>query len=354
MGAAAPAGLRVSGPPADEPAGTAASSSARPGATDAATPLGTRSAEPPVGDAPIGDAPVGDSPGELLELARDQAFAAGALLLESFREGAAHEIDSKSTPTDLVSEADRSAERVIREGLAARRPQDGFLGEESGGGEGTSGLRWVVDPLDGTVNFLFGIPQWAVSIAVQDERGSLAGVVYDPLRGDLFAAVRGGEPTVEFVPVGRGNNGGSEAAGGGAAGGGGAVGGGLARPGESLTLTASRCVTPATAMVATGFAYDARVRAAQAQVLARVIPRVRDIRRFGSAALDLAWTAAGRYDAYFERTVKPWDIAAGTLLCEAAGLRVLELPVHEDLPWGIVVAPLGLCEVLLELVGGPA
>ncbi len=105
-------------------------------------------------------------------------------------------------------------------------------------------------------------------------------------------------------------------------------------------------------MVATGFAYDADVRAAQARVLARVVPRVRDVRRFGSAALDLSWTAAGRYDAYFERTVKPWDIAAGALICERAGLVVLELPVHESLPWGILVARPGLAEGMLELVGG--
>jgi myo-inositol-1(or 4)-monophosphatase len=278
------------------------------------------------------------APQELLEIARRQALTAGALLLESFRDGGEHEITSKSTPTDLVSEADRLAERVIREGLAELRPQDGFLGEESGAGDaGSSGLRWVVDPLDGTVNFLFGIPQWCVSIAVQDERGSLAGVIYDPIRGDLYSAVRGGAPTVEVStepsPV---------------------HGGAPAHTRETHTLSASRCGELATAMLATGFAYYARVRAAQAQVLARVTPRVRDIRRFGSAALDLAWTAAGRYDAYFERTVNPWDIAAGTLLCEAAGLRVVELPVHQDLPWGILVAPPALCEPLLELVGGPA
>ena len=106
-------------------------------------------------------------------------------------------------------------------------------------------------------------------------------------------------------------------------------------------------------MVATGFAYDASVRAAQARVLGRVIPRVRDIRRFGSAALDLCWTALGRFDAYFERTVKQWDIAAGALDCEEAGLRVRELPVHENLPWGILAAPPGLAEPLLELVGAP-
>jgi myo-inositol-1(or 4)-monophosphatase len=274
---------------------------------------------------------------ELLELAKSQAAAAGALLLESFLDGHAHEIDSKSTPTDLVSDADRLAERVIREGLAEQRPQDGFLGEESGAQEGSSGLRWVVDPLDGTVNFLFGIPQWAVSIAVQDAHGSLAGVIYDPVRGDVFSAVRGGSPTLRTPSVANP-----------------VTGEPLVRPTETRALRSSRCEDLSRAMLATGFAYDARVRAAQAQVLTRVIPRVRDIRRFGSAALDLAWTAAGRYDAYFERTVKQWDIAAGTLLCEAAGLRVVELPVHEDLPWGILVAPPGLCDPLLELVGGPA
>jgi myo-inositol-1(or 4)-monophosphatase len=278
------------------------------------------------------------SPAELLEIAKRQALRAGALLLESFRDGREHEIESKSTPTDLVSEADRLAERVIREGLAELRPQDGFLGEESGAGEdGSSGLRWVVDPLDGTVNFLFGIPQWCVSIAVQDERGSLAGAIYDPIRGDLYSALRGGAATVELSTESSPVHGGP-----------------VARARETRTLSASRCTDLSTAMLATGFAYDARVRAAQAQVLARVVPRVRDIRRLGSAALDLAWTAAGRYDAYFERTVNPWDIAVGTLLCEAAGLRVVELPVHENLPRGILVAPPALCEVLLELVGGAA
>jgi myo-inositol-1(or 4)-monophosphatase len=304
--------------------------------------------------------PPGEGPSvpteELLQLAADAAVTAGLLLLESFgRDAASHDVTSKSTPTDLVSEADRAAERAIRETLARARPQDGFLGEEGGDSAGDSGLRWVVDPLDGTVNFLFGIPQWCVSVAVQDDAGSLAGAIYDPLRGDLFTAVRGGPPTV-WARVGPqpGYGGGPSGPvhGGGSSG---AVdGGGLSAGAEPRTLTASGRTDLATAMVATGLAYDARVRAAQARVLERAVSRVRDIRRFGSAALDLAWTAAGRYDAYFERTVKPWDIAAGTLLCEAAGLRVVELPVHEDLPWGILVAAPALCGPLLELVGGPA
>jgi myo-inositol-1(or 4)-monophosphatase len=257
----------------------------------------------------------------LLGVAVEAATSAGALLLERVRHGAEHQIASKSTPTDLVSEADLAAERAIRELLARRRPDDGFLGEEGARSDGSSGLSWVVDPLDGTVNFLFGIPQWCVSVAVRDSHGTIAGAVYDPNRDELFSATRHACPT-------------------------------LAGPAGTVELSgSSREDALGTAMLATGFAYDADVRAAQARVLARVVPRVRDVRRFGSAALDLAWTAAGRYDAYFERTVKQWDIAAGALICEGAGLVVLELPVHERLPWGILVARPALAQELLELVG---
>jgi myo-inositol-1(or 4)-monophosphatase len=274
----------------------------------------------------------------LLEVAVDASRLAGALLLERVRHGAEREVASKSTPTDLVSEADIAAQRAIRELLGERRPDDGFLGEEAGAKEGgSSGLTWVVDPLDGTVNFLFGIPQWCVSVAVRDGVGTLAGAVYDPNRDELFTATRDGRAML-VGPEGAVELGGArdrEPHGGQGGGAGAAV------------------IELGTAMVATGLAYDATVREAQAKVLARLIPRVRDIRRFGSAALDLTWTAAGRYDAYFERSVKAWDIAAGALICERAGLLVLELPVHENLPWGILVARGELAEDLLELVGGP-
>jgi myo-inositol-1(or 4)-monophosphatase len=259
----------------------------------------------------------------LLEVAVQAARTAGELLLERARAGRERHVSSKSTPTDLVSEADLESERAIKALLAERRPDDGFVGEEGGSEEGTSGLDWVVDPLDGTVNFLFGIPQWCVSVAVKDGEGTVAGAVYDPNRDELFTATREG--------VAR-----------------------LSAREDVVELRGSERVDLATAMVATGLAYDAKVRAAQARVLARAVGEVRDIRRFGSAALDLAWTAAGRFDAYFERTVKPWDIAAGSLICRRAGLRVLELPVHDDLPWGILVARPALAEPLLELVGGPA
>ena len=253
---------------------------------------------------------------ELLALAVDLAQRAGALLLERFEAGREPVLASKSTPTDLVSEADLASERLIRDTLARSRPVDGFLGEEGGGEDGSSGLTWIVDPLDGTVNFLFGIPQWCVSVAVADSRGSLVGAIFDPCRDELFLATREGRPTLNGAPI-------------------------VASDRDEL----------ASAMVATGFAYDADVRAAQAQVLTRLLPRVRDIRRFGSAALDLAWTACGRYDAYFERTTKPWDIAAGTLVCERVGLTVTELPERDGLPLGVLACVPALARGLLELVG---
>lgn len=270
---------------------------------------------------------------ELLETAVEAARLGGGLLARRAARGSERDVSSKSTPTDLVSEADLASQRAIRELLAERRPADGFLGEEEGEDEqGASGLRWIVDPLDGTVNFLFGIPQWSVSVAVADESGALAGAVYDPNREELFTATREGPATLEA-------------------------------PGGSLRL-AGRAVDPhdgddgqgradglGTAMVATGLAYEARVRAAQGEVLARLVARVRDVRRLGSAALDLAWTAAGRYDAYYERTVKAWDIAAGQLICERAGLSVVELPEQPDLPWGILVARPVLAEALAGIVG---
>lgn len=254
---------------------------------------------------------------ELLDLAVDLARDAGVLLFERFRAGGEPALASKSSPTDLVSEADLASERLIRERLAAARPADGFLGEEEGGEDGSSGLRWVVDPLDGTVNFLFSIPQWCVSVAVRDrDDNTLAGAIFDPCRDELFTAIRNERPSLNGAPI-----------------------------------AASDCADLSTAMVATGFAYDATVRAAQAEVLASLAPRVRDIRRFGSAALDLAWAAAGRYDAYFERTVKPWDIAAGVLICESAGLGRLDLPPHPDLPDGVLVTTPALLGPLFELVG---
>ena len=249
-------------------------------------------------------------------MAEEAARAAAEVLLGRFG-GDGGAVRAKTTPTDLVSEADLEAERALRAVLARRRPEDAVLGEEGGDrGGGSSGLRWVVDPLDGTVNFLFGIPQWAVSVACEDAEGTLAGVVLDPLREEVFTAARGGPAT---------------------------------RNGERIHCSSRPDL--ATAMVATGFAYDAEMRAAQAEVAARVLPRVRDLRRMGSAALDLAWTACGRYDAFYERGLAPWDRAAGALICARAGLELRELAPADKLPAGLLAAPPPLAGALEELVG---
>jgi myo-inositol-1(or 4)-monophosphatase len=255
------------------------------------------------------------SPSTLRVIAAECARAAGDLLLERFVAGGERAVGSKSSPTDVVSEADFAAERAIRELLAARRPGDAILGEEGGETQAGEGLRWIVDPLDGTVNFLFGVPQWCVSVAVYDDEGGLAGAVFDPLRDEIFCGERGGQATLNGTPV-----------------------------------EGSQRADLASALVGTGFAYEATVRAAQAEVVARVLPIVRDVRRMGSAALDLAWTAAGRYDAFYERGVQAWDIAAGSVLCTCSGLAVRPLEARGAAPEGIVVAPSGLIDELHALV----
>jgi myo-inositol-1(or 4)-monophosphatase len=251
--------------------------------------------------------------GELLELATAVAHEAGAGLRETF--GRALAISAKSTPTDLVSEADLATEQLIRARLEQARPDDAIMGEEGDDRPGTSGLRWVVDPLDGTVNFLFGIPVWCVSIACEDSGGALAGVVFDPMRGETWAATRDGLATMNGAPI-------------------------SARDRREL----------GTAMVATGFGYDAAVRESQARVVARLLPRVRDVRRLGAAALDLAWAAGGRFDAYYERGVKHWDVAAGALICARAGLAVRELAPAPPADSGLLVAPPAIVDELLALV----
>ncbi len=253
----------------------------------------------------------------LLAVAEEAARAAGALLADRFRAGVEVALQSKSSPTDLVSQADVDAENLIRMLLAERRPDDAVMGEEGADTGGTSGLRWVIDPLDGTIDFLYGMPQWAVSVAVEDAAGNaLAGAVFDPLRGELFAATADGTPTLDGARI---------------------------RPRGPVPL--------GQALVATGFAYGADVRAEQARVLVGVLPRVRDIRRCGSAALDLSWTAAGRFDAYFERGPKRWDVAAGALICERAGLVVETLAPTAVVPAGILVAPAQLIDELRGLLG---
>jgi myo-inositol-1(or 4)-monophosphatase len=220
-----------------------------------------------------------------LELAERAARRAGEVLM-SYYGRAPEGLGSKSSDTDLVSDADREAERAIRELLARERPGDGLVAEEGSRAEAESGRRWLVDPLDGTVNFLYELPAWTVSVALEDADGLTAGVVHSPVLGETCCAARG-------------------------------EGAWMAESGGRLQ--ASGCDRLAGAMVATGFSYEPARRARQAEVVARLLPLARDIRRAGSAALDLAWVAAGRLDAFYESGLNPWDWAAGHLLVEEAG-----------------------------------
>jgi myo-inositol-1(or 4)-monophosphatase len=257
--------------------------------------------------------------GELLDVAEEAALAAGSLLRARFEAGVETALRTKTTPTDLVSEADLTAEAAIRAVLSRRRPDDAVLGEEGGHQGSQDGLLWVVDPLDGTLNFLHGIPVWCVSVAVRDGEGALAGAVLDPLRGELFSATRHGD----------------------------------ARLGDAV-LAGSSCEELAQAIVGTGFAYDATVRAGQGEVVARLLPRIGNLRRAGACALDLAWAAAGRLDAFYERGVQEWDVAAGELLCARAGLMVERLPAADGMPAGILAAPAALAGDLRAVVSGAA
>jgi myo-inositol-1(or 4)-monophosphatase len=241
--------------------------------------------------------PTPDSDGlaDLLQIARDTALAAGALALQRRQEGVSVAA-TKSTPIDIVTAADRETEQLIRSLLAEARPDDGFLGEESGGAPGTSGLTWVVDPIDGTVNYLYGIPAWSVSIAVVEGDPdpatwrALAGVVLNPTTSELFSASAGQGAFLGESPI---------------------------RVNESVALDR--------ALVGTGFAYDVAVRGPQLAAVDALMRQARDLRRIGSAALDLCSLAAGRLDVYYERGLNPWDLAAGALIAAEAGADVVGL-----------------------------
>ncbi|SKA81802.1 myo-inositol-1(or 4)-monophosphatase [Agreia bicolorata] len=229
---------------------------------------------------------------DLLDIARRIGLEAGALAARRRAEGV-EVAATKSSIVDVVTLADREVESYIRSAISDVRPADGFLGEESTGSAGDSGLTWIVDPIDGTVNYLYGIPQYAVSIAVVEggadprEWNTLAGCVVNPATGEVFTAAQGGGAYLGI---------------------------------QQLQVNSD--VSLEQTLLSTGFSYSAETRVRQAQVLAGILGRVRDIRRAGSAALDLCWVAAGRLDAYAERGLNPWDHAAGALVVREAGGRV--------------------------------
>ncbi|CAL9552900.1 Inositol-1-monophosphatase [Streptomyces sp. enrichment culture] len=255
---------------------------------------------------------------ELLELAREAALRAGELL----RDGRPADLAvhaTKSSPVDVVTEMDLAAEKLITGLITERRPDDGILGEEGAATEGTSGVRWVVDPLDGTVNYLYGLPSWAVSIAAEQDGETVVGVVAAPMRGETYHAVRGGGAWVTGTRQERRL---------------------ACRPAPPLDQ----------ALISTGFAYVAEVRAHQAEIAGKVIPRVRDIRRGGSAAIDLCDVAAGRLDGYYERGLNPWDLAAGDLIAREAGALTGGRPSRRPSRELAVAAPPGVFEPLQGLL----
>jgi myo-inositol-1(or 4)-monophosphatase len=253
-------------------------------------------------------------PQALLELAEDIAREAGDMLLAK-RPTMSEVVETKSSPTDVVTALDTASERLIRARVLEARPGDSVLGEEGGEAAGDSGVRWIVDPVDGTVNFLYGLPEWAVSIAVEVGGEIVAGVVNVVPRGEVFTA---------------------------------SLGGGAWLGGERLRCNTG--VPLSQALVATGFGYLRERRAVQAQVLASVLPRVRDIRRGGSCAVDLCSVASGRVDAYYERGTNYWDFAAAGLVATEAGARIGGL---NGRPYGndfVLCAAQGLFEELHDLL----
>jgi len=227
-------------------------------------------------------------PAELQRVAVHVASLAAALVSRRRDQVlGASSVRTKSSDTDPVTLADTESEQLIRRELAILRPQDSVLGEEQGGGSDSGGLRWVVDPIDGTVNFLYGLPFYAVSVAVQQDGLTLAGAVVEVVSGRVFAAAKGYGATLNGAPLHC----------------------------TTVTLVSS-------ALVATGFGYQAERRRTQGAVLAALLPAVRDVRRVGSASLDLCAVAAGWVDAYYEHGLGPWDWAAGALIAAEAGAKV--------------------------------
>ena len=254
-------------------------------------------------------------PTELLDLAVAAADDAAALLSDERPDT----VDTKSSRTDLVTDLDHAAEELIVGRLLDARPQDGVLGEEGGERTGTSGVRWIVDPLDGTTNFVYEYPAYSVAIAAEADGELVAGVVVDIVRGQRFTAT---------------------------------LGGGARRDGRPIAISGATDLD--TALLATGFSYDRANRGRQAEVLATVLPAVRDLRRSGSAALDLCMVAAGRVDGFWERGLAPWDRAAGGLIAAEAGAVVSDL-VDQQPPTLVAASPAlhgPLCELLLAAGAG--
>jgi myo-inositol-1(or 4)-monophosphatase len=253
----------------------------------------------------MGAMATGDRPGRTdLEELRDLALAVAGEAAELLRAGRRTPVTvaaTKSSDTDVVTEMDRASERLIVTRILAARPDDGLLGEEGSDRVGSTGIRWVIDPLDGTVNYLYGLPSWAVSIGVERDGESVVGVVAVPTLGETYAAVLGGGATLRTSD-------------------------------GTTSLRVNDPVPLDRALVGTGFGYQISRRRAQAEVARHVVPQVRDIRRAGACATDLCHLAAGRLDAFYEVGPQPWDHVAGGLIAREAGARtaLIAIPGEAD------------------------
>ncbi|WP_341975797.1 inositol monophosphatase family protein [Microbacterium sp. LWO13-1.2] len=260
---------------------------------------------------------------DLGELAADIAREAGGLARRRRQEGV-HLAATKSTLADIVTDADREVEALIRARLRAERPGDGFLGEESGAEAGDTDITWVVDPIDGTVNYAYGIPAYNVSIAAvrgsadPDVWEALAGAVFAPVHDELFTAVRGHGAWL-----------------------------------GSTRLAVTTDSAAAGALLGTGFGYDPATHEGDLATVRSVMPMARDLRRMGAAALDLAYVAAGRLDGYFERGLAPWDIAAGALLVTEAGGKFSRIDADSSRPM-VIAGGVDVHDRLLALIGDPS
>jgi myo-inositol-1(or 4)-monophosphatase len=248
----------------------------------------------------------------LLPLAWRAAVAAGGFLRDERPHILA--VDTKSSPTDAVTVMDRTAEAMISAAILGVRPDDGLLGEEGGERFGTSGVRWIVDPLDGTVNYLFELPMWGVSVAAEEDGVVTVGVVVTPEFNEAYIGVRGQGSWRIVGP-------------------------------EAHSLQVSSCHDLSAALVTTGFGYDAQIRRAQSEVVSQLITQIRDVRRMGAAVVDFCWLARGRLDGYYERGLNAWDYAAGALIAEEAGAFVSGLR-DDDLSTFIFAAAPGIAAEL--------
>jgi myo-inositol-1(or 4)-monophosphatase len=259
----------------------------------------------------VSDSDEPPAPAELERVASTAAQAGAEVVTGAY--GQARTVGRKSSPTDVVTETDLRAEERVRRVLLEATPEAGILGEEGGTTAPAARLQWVIDPLDGTINFIYGVPLFAVSIAAAIDGEVVAGAVVDVLRDELFSAHRGGGARCDGGPI-----------------------------------SVSTCSSLSDALVTTGFSYRSELRDVQGEVAHRLLSRARDLRCFGSTALELCWVACARVDGYFQRDTEIWDRAAGALIAEEAGARI-EMPCPENDDLVIAAGPFvfeGLREVV--------